>query len=116
MGNKHVFMRLVIGMCFLCCLPVFALQAQENPGLNEVYVTTQYNAILRLGPGTDWERLTILPAGTTLKATGRTVWGDWFQVAYTGVLDEGASLEATRDGVTYGWVAYWLLIWTGDIQ
>ncbi len=92
-----------------------AIQAQEID-LREVWVTTQDYSVLRLGPGTHWERLTVLPPGTTLRATGRTFDGRWFQVAYDGPLAPDASHEATlADGKTYGWVAYWLLVWTGNI-
>lgn len=80
-----------------------------------VYVTVQDNAALRAGPGTIWDRLAVLPYGTTYRATARTVDGDWIQIAYEGQLDDGARAEFTRDGVTYGWVAYWLLVWSGDV-
>ncbi len=90
------------------------LPGQENR-LSEVNVTTQDYASLRAGPGTIWDRLAVLPYGATYRATGRTIDGDWIQIAYEGPLEEGARTEFTVDGVTYGWVAYWLLEWTGDI-
>src|SRR5690349_11682285 len=40
-----------------------AAWAQETPP--EVWVTTQHNANLRVGPGTNWDVITLLPAGTT---------------------------------------------------
>jgi hypothetical protein len=80
-----------------------------------VYVTVQDNTALRAGPGVNWEQLAALPYGTTYHATGRTIDGDWIQIAYDGVLEPGARTEFTIDGVTYGWVAYWLLVWTGNI-
>jgi hypothetical protein len=80
-----------------------------------VYVTVQDNAALRAGPGTRWDQLAVLPYGTTYPATGRTVDGDWIQVAYAGPLAPAARTEFTRDGVTYGWIASWLLVWTGNI-
>jgi len=43
------------------------------------------------------------------------VFGTWIQIAYEGALDEGASTDNTIDGITYGWVNYRLLIWTGNI-
>ena len=89
-------------------------QAQEAAS-TEVYVTVQDYAVLRAGPGTHWDRLTVLPYGTTYRATGRTVDGDWIQIAYSGELEPGARGDFTVDGITYGWVAYWLLMWTGDI-
>ena len=91
-----------------------AAHAQERP-ISEVYVTVQDNAALRTGPGTIWDRLAVLPFGTTYRATGRTADGDWIQVAYEGALDSGARTVFTIDGITYGWVASWLLIWTGNV-
>lgn len=93
---------------------VWVIRAQ-SADLSEVYVTTQDYAVLRGGPGTSWDRLTVLPFGETYRATGRTIDADWIQIAYTGPLEAGAREVFTRDGVTYGWVAYWLLVWTGDI-
>lgn len=89
--------------------------AASGQGNSEVYVTTQDYASLRGGPGIRWERLAVLPYSETYRATGRTVDGDWIQIAYTGELQPGARTDFTRDGVTYGWVAYWLLTWKGDI-
>ena len=82
----------------------------------EVWVTTQDNSRLRSGPGYLFDEITVLPPGTTLRATGRTVDGEWFQVAYEGD-DVPADMrdDVMVDGVTYGWIAYWLLIWNGDI-
>lgn len=80
-----------------------------------VHVTVQDNTVLRAGPGTNWDRLAVLPYGSTWRATARSLDGDWVQIAYDGPLQEGARTDFTRDGVTYGWVAYWLLVWTGDI-
>ncbi|MCU0497612.1 MAG: hypothetical protein MUF87_09700 [Anaerolineae bacterium] len=102
----------------LSLLAVFAfalawvIRAQD---LSVVYVTPQDNAVLRGGPGTSWDRLAVLPFGETYRATGRTIEADWIQIAYTGPLEAGARDVFTQDGVTYGWVAYWLLVWTGDI-
>lgn len=98
----------------------FSAAAQPPPELAEVWVTVQDYAVLRSGPGTLWERLTVLEPGKTLRATGRTFDGDWIQVAYTdGVFEDGLDQAvidgATHDGVTYGWIAYWLLVWSGDI-
>lgn len=90
---------------------ISAVQAQPL----EVFVTVQDNAILRAGPGQIWDRLTVLPYGTTYRAVGRTLDGDWIQIAYKGELDAEARREFTVNGVTYGWVASWLLIWSGNI-
>lgn len=110
---------LIIAALFTSGLPVIAQEDPEPPPgrllLDEVYVTTQYNSRLRLGPSQLWEPLTTIPAGTTLRATGRTAEPGWLQVAYEGDLDPGASTEGTIDGVTYGWIADFLLRWTGDI-
>ncbi len=98
-------------LLLILLLPGGLLHAQQNP----VYVTVQDNAALRAGPGTRWDQLATLPYGTTYQATGRTVDGDWIQIAYAGDLLPDARPEFTIDGVTYGWVASWLLVWTGNI-
>lgn len=109
-GMNGKGMRLAI-VIFLMLVLTSGAGAQD-PG---VYVTVQDNTALRAGPGVRWDRLAVLPYGTTYRATGRTVDGDWIQIAYEGELEAGARTEFTRDGVTYGWTAYWLLVWTGDI-
>ncbi|GAB4508437.1 MAG: hypothetical protein OHK0046_00800 [Anaerolineae bacterium] len=96
-------------------LPTLAQQEDIPDSVDNVYVTVQDFAVLRLGPGLFFERMTVLPPEMMLRATGRTLDGQWIQVAYTGALEEGAPTDATIDGVTYGWVAYWLLVWSGDI-
>ncbi len=103
---KHFFILLLL------LALVHTVYAQEQPA---VYVTVQDNAALRAGPGTRWAQLASLPYGTTYRAVGRTGDGDWIQVAYEGELEAGARAEFTVNGVTYGWVASWLLVWTGNI-
>ena len=83
--------------------------------LDDVWVTTQDRVNLRLGPGRNWDVLTVVPNNTTLQATGRTAEGDWIQVAWEEPLEEGVIDAATIDGVTYGWIIDWLLVWSGDI-
>jgi uncharacterized protein YgiM (DUF1202 family) len=65
-----------------------------------VYVTTQDRASLRRGPSVNFERITILQPGVTLQAIGRSADTRWVQVIY---------------GEETGWIAYWLLVWSGDI-
>jgi uncharacterized protein YraI len=109
---RRILLALILCLCFSS-----ALHAQDDapPDLRTVYVTTQDNASLRAGPGRNWERLAVIPFGTTLRATGRTLNADWIQVAYTGQRASDAYPEATIDGVTYGWIASELLIWTGSV-
>lgn len=106
-------MKRLLIMMLMLLLGVTISQGQRD--LSEVYVTTQDYAVLRAGPGTIWGRLAVLPYGQIYRATGRTIDGDWIQVAYEGSIDAGARTDFTLDGVTYGWVGYWLLTWTGDI-
>ena len=105
-------MRKLTPILILICLLLvtFSSQAQDN-----IWVTTQDNLALRLGPGLHWERVTILPPATTLQAVGRTVRTDWIQVAYEDPLASGVSDEATIDGITYGWVSSDYLIWSGNV-
>ena len=104
-------MRKLLLSLLIFLVPGSAVNAQRNP----VYVTVQDNAALRAGPGIRWEQVATLPYGTTYRATGRTVDGDWIQIAYSGELLPNARTEFTFEGVTYGWVASWLLVWTGNI-
>ncbi len=105
-----------ISLMTLCSLfmDMASVNGQEND-LSIVHVTTQKNAALRAGPGRGWDRLATLPFNTTYRATGRTLDGEWIQIAYDGVLEKDARGAFTVDGVTYGWVVYWLLTWTGNI-
>jgi hypothetical protein len=105
--------RVVIAIIFGLLL-VGQSKAQDID-LTQVYVTTQDYTALRTGPGRHWDKLAVLPYGATYRATGRTIDAQWFQIAYEGELLAGARDEFTKDGVTYGWVAYWLLTWTGNI-
>ncbi len=89
--------------------------AQADTG---VWVTTQDFTVLRVGPSQFFERISVLPPSTTLQATGRTIDGQWIQVIYNGEIpaDYAANaVDATVNDVTYGWVAYWLLIWSGNL-
>jgi hypothetical protein len=106
---------LLIVMLSLCGLLGVGYASAQDIDLTQVYVTTQDYTALRAGPGRHWDRLAVLPYGVTYRATGRTIDAQWFQIAYEGELEPGARTEFTVDGVTYGWVAYWLLTWTGNI-
>jgi hypothetical protein len=108
---RRLLLTLILSVTL--CLPLSGAGAQDD--LRTVYVTTQDNASLRAGPGTNWERLAVVPYGTTLRATGRTLAVNWIQVAYEGQRQSEAYPEATIDGVTYGWIASELLIWTGSV-
>lgn len=105
-----------IGLAALCLVLLSQVgQAVGQSSLDDVYVTAQFNASLRAGPDTSWERLAILPYGTTYRATGRTQDASWVQIAYEGELLTDAYPEATIDGVTYGWVKTSLTFWTGNL-
>lgn len=91
---------LVLAMLLVGGISFRAISQEPVAHTAQVYVTTQYNAVLREGPGVAFAEIAIIPFNTTLPVTGRTWNADWFQVVY---------------GEQTGWVAYWLLIWTGDI-
>lgn len=92
-------------------------QAQNDPNdpSDDVWVTTQFNVKLRSGPGLNWDELTTIPFGETFKAIGRSVNSDWIQIIYAEPLPEGASTDATIDGITYGWMYTNLLRYSGDV-
>ncbi len=69
--RKHVVLISLIALCGLF-IGVVSVNGQERD-LSIVYVTTQDNAALRAGPGRNWDRLAVLPFGTTYRATGRTI-------------------------------------------
>lgn len=74
--------------------------AAQNVRSDEVWVTTQDFSSLRLGPGRNFERIAVIEPGTTLRAIGRSADMNWVQVDANG---------------QPGWVASWLLVWSGDI-
>jgi hypothetical protein len=104
-----------LSLLLLCGLLIVGQVSAQEIDLTEVYVTTQDYAALRAGPGRHWDKLAVLPYGATYRATGRTIDAQWLQIAYEGELLPDARGEFTVNGVTYGWVAYWLLTWTGNI-
>src|SRR5689334_3594846 len=92
-----------IGLLSLSILPILAQDqeaTEKPPPSTGVYVTTQDYSILRLGPGQAFERVDIIPPATTLMAIGRTTDAHWIQV---------------RFGDQPGWIASWLLVWSGDM-
>lgn len=66
---------------------------QTPPATGPVAVT-QVNLRLRSGPGTEYQILTVAPAGSTVVAVGRNQATDWIQVQYAGQT---------------GWMAGWFL-------
>lgn len=94
---RYFIARFALILSFLLTGVVFA---QDLPAGDDVYVTTQDYSSLRLLPSKSTERLTIIPPVTTLKAYGRSSRTDWIQVEYDGQM---------------GWVAAWLLVWTGRV-
>ena len=94
---RYLIARLLLISIFMLTGTV---RAQDESSDNEVYVTTQDLSSLRYLPSKNAERLAIIPPATTLKALGRSSRTDWIQVEYEGQM---------------GWVASWLLVWTGRV-
>jgi hypothetical protein len=109
---KHI--QLLSLLLLLVCMSLLIIPVAAQGDL-EVYVTTQDYVVLRLGPGVNWERLTVLDYGVTLQATGRTVNSDWIQVAYDVPLPPETNPDATINGITYGWVSRNYLIHSGNV-
>lgn len=98
-GILHALPLCIALFTFLSIFSTAPLLAQGvDP--SAVYVTTQDFTSLRAGPGRAFERIAVIPPATTLHAVGRTTDNRWIQVEY----------ENQR-----GWVATWLLVWTGDV-
>lgn len=66
----------------------------------DVYVTTQDFVSFRRGPGSDFERITVIDPVITLPAYGRTADTRWIQVVFN---------------EQYGWIAARFLVWSGDV-
>lgn len=82
-------------------LTVFGIYAQETTESGYVvYVTTQDFTSFRVLPSENAERTAVIPPATTLRAYGRAPLNDWVQIEYEGEL---------------GWVASWLLVWSGRL-
>lgn len=108
-------MRMLLIVLAVLAVMVMPAAAQNTAPGGEVYITTQDIMNLRAGPGQNWDVLAVVDHSQTLKAVGRTITGEWIQVEYTGDLKPDARAEFTRDGVTYGWLWYGLLVWSGDM-
>lgn len=101
MLRRHflAFVLMLVGV-MIAAAPVAAQEVSaEEPFAITVDAFTQAPSSLRLGPGTTFERVDVVPASTTLTAIGRTVGSDWIQVIYNDQL---------------GWIAARLLTWRGD--
>ncbi len=84
-------------LLLLISLPIAAAQELTDTG---VWATTQDFSSLREGPGRHFARLGVVPPAVTVPVLGRSANGRWVQVEYNG---------------QRGWVAYWLLVWSGDL-
>ena len=90
----------LLALLLVLAVPVMA-QEDGDDGIDaEVYVTTQDYSSLRAGPSIYFERLATVPPAITLPAIGRSADARWVQVVYDGQM---------------GWVAYWLLVWSGNL-
>lgn len=103
---KHPVMRLLmLALCLLTMLfavgAIFAQETTITASPFDVYVTTQDFVSFRIGPGTSFNRMAVIPAVTTLPAVGRSPDGRWIQVEYQG---------------ERGWVASRLLVWSGNLS
>lgn len=87
---------LLLCLLFVGIIGTLPARAQDT----SVYVTTQDFVSLRLGPGTAFGRITVVPAAVTLPAYGRSQDTQWIQVLYN---DQR------------GWISSRFLVWSGDI-
>ncbi len=101
--KKTLYTVILQVLLVVVSLPPTLLMAQDDEPTpfpdTGVYVTTQDYSSLRVGPGVNFDRITVLDPAVTLPAVGRTNSGRWIQVVYEGQL---------------GWIAAWLLVWSGD--
>jgi hypothetical protein len=92
---------MLIVLLLVSLTPVLAQDAtpEPDPGTG-VYVTTQDYSALRKGPSQAFDRIEVIPPAMTLPAIGRTNDARWIQV---------------KVGEESGWIAAWLLVWSGDL-
>ncbi|MBN1967705.1 MAG: SH3 domain-containing protein [Anaerolineae bacterium] len=93
---------LLLALLIALGLPVLSAAAQGGEGEQpaSVWITTQDFSALRAGPGTEFDRIAVVPPAVTLRAVGRTANTRWIQVEYEG---------------QRGWIIYYLLVWSGDL-
>lgn len=93
-------MRTIGFMIFMLGCLLVGVDVQAQNVAQDVFVTTQDYSSLRTGPGLRFERVAIVPPATTVRAIGRSADMRWVQVEF---------------GEQPGWIASWLLVWSGDI-
>lgn len=101
-GGNKLMRRITLILCLLLVMcAVWPLRAQEAAEpVYSVYVTAQDYSAVREGPGRAFPKLLTVPPGETLPAIGRTIDAEWIQVIY---------------GEQKGWIAAWLLVWSGNM-
>ncbi len=62
-----------------------AVPPQNTPQGN-VVTASQYNVVIRSGPGTAYRRLGLLPAGASATLVGRNNYGSWWQINLNGLV------------------------------
>lgn len=100
---RRLLLILLLAAFSLSLIPVFAQDEEATPEPTPstgVYVTTQDFSVFREGPGQAFPRLDVIPPATTLMAIGRTTDAHWVQVRFNN---------------QSGWIASWLLVWSGDL-
>jgi uncharacterized protein YraI len=107
LGDEGARLVLRLTLLIFCLAMPFAYSSPANAQAvsSEVYVTTQDYVSLRGGPARRFDQLAVIPPATTLHAIGRTVNMSWIQVEYAPENSEPQT----------GWIASWLLVWSGDI-
>jgi uncharacterized protein YraI len=94
-------MKIVIWVVlWITLIDIQNTQAQSADSPTGVYVTTRDFTSLRAGSGQHFARLAIIAPSVTMPAFERSIGTRWIKVDYDGQI---------------GWVASWLLNWTGDI-
>jgi hypothetical protein len=88
-------MRRLFLLCTVLVLLLLGVAAQAQGGVD---TTTSANAYLRSGPGTEWRRITLVPAGTSFRVDGQAL--GWLR----GVIPSGE----------IGWISTDLLSVTPD--
>ncbi len=70
-------------------IPVVTSQATDQPttsATGNVVTATPYNVVIRSGPGTQYNRLGLLPVTGTASVIGRNVSNTWWQIDFNGIV------------------------------
>lgn len=104
--KENVRMRIVVWMGMIVCIVLLILLSTGASAISEIAQTTVVITVtgtpegpmiivpdlvnVRLGPGTEYDKIGVLIAGQQAPAVGRSAGGDWIMIVYPSQFDEYA--------------------------